>query len=112
MPLDGYFDITVTRNVVNFVFTVENGGTNPVDLAFRSGKVADVVVYESGTEVWRWSDGRLFTQALGTETLDPGQSFTHEVAWEEPPPGEYVAEASLDARNVSLVERNAFEIRA
>lgn len=110
MPLDGYFDITVTRGTVNFVFTVENGGTNPVELEFRSGKVADIVVYEDETKVWRWSDDKMFTQALGTETLEPGQSFTHEVTWEDPSPGEYVAEASLDATNVSLVERKPFEI--
>lgn len=110
MPLEGGLDSTVSGDGVAFVFTVENSGTTPVELAFRSGKVADVVVYESGTEVWRWSDGRMFTQALGTETLDPGQSFTHEVSWEDPPPGEYVAEASLDTSTVSLVEREPFEI--
>lgn len=109
MPLDGHLNVTVTHGTVNFVFTVENEGTDPVELAFRSGKIADVAVYEDGTEVWRWSDGRMFTQTLETQSLEPGQSFTHEVSWEDPPPGEYVAEASLDARNVSLVEREPFE---
>lgn len=109
MSLDGYLEATVTQGDVEFVFTVENVGRSPIELEFSDGKKADVAVFESGTEVWRWSDDRMFTQALETETLAPGQSFTHEVTWDDPPPGKYVAEASLEATNVTLVEREPFE---
>lgn len=110
MPLDGRLDVAVTGDAVEFTFAVTNADTEPVDLEFRSGEIADVAVYEDGTEVWRWSDGRVFAQTIRTEALAPGESFTQEATWEDPPPGEYAAEASLSAANVTLAERSAFAV--
>jgi hypothetical protein len=110
MTLDGHLEWAVVGDGVEFTFTVENASTEPVDLAFQSGKVADVAVYEDGAEVWRWSEGRLFTQALETMTLAPGESFAREMTWENPPPGEYTAEASLDASTVGLLERESLTV--
>ena len=105
MSLDGHLEVTVVGDRVEFAFTVTNASTEPIDLEFRSGKVADVAVYDDGVEIWRWSEDRMFTQALDTETLAPGESFRHEATWENPPPGEYTAEAVLDTTNIALVER-------
>lgn len=110
MSLEGDLEITVEGQRATFAFTVENGGTQPIDLEFRSGKVADVVVYEDGAAVWRWSEEQMFTQMLETQTLAPGEGFTQEMVWDDPPPGEYTAEASLDAMNVALVERESFTV--
>ncbi|MEF8887133.1 MAG: BsuPI-related putative proteinase inhibitor [Haloarculaceae archaeon] len=110
MSLDGHLDVAVGGDTVEFTFTVTNVDTEPVDLSFRSGKVADVAVYADGAEVWRWSEGRMFTQALDAETLAPGDSFRHGATWPDPQPGEYVAEATLDATNVALSERASFEV--
>lgn len=110
MPLDSHLAVTVADTAVEFAFTVTNADTEPANLEFRSGKAADVVVYEDGSERWRWSDGKLFTQALETETLAPGESFVHEGVWQDPPPGRYAAEASLAASNVVLTERAEFEV--
>lgn len=110
MSLDGQLDIAVTASGVEFTFTVRNEGPDPVDLEFRSGKRADLVVYDEGVEIWRWSDGRMFTQAVETETVAPGGALVHESVWDAPSPGRYVAEASLGAANVTLVERERFEV--
>jgi hypothetical protein len=110
MPLEGQLDVTVTGSEVAFTFAVRNGEPAPVDLEFRSGKRADLVVYDDGAETWRWSDGRMFTQAVETETVAPDQLLVHESVWLDPPPGRYVAEASLAAANVTLVEREQFEV--
>lgn len=110
MPLDSHLDVTVTDAAVEFVFTVTNANTETADIEFRSGKVADIAVYENGSEVWRWSDDKMFTQALETETLEPGESFAHEGVWQDPPPGRYTVEASLAARNVALREQTVFEV--
>ncbi|MFB6302999.1 MAG: BsuPI-related putative proteinase inhibitor [Haloferacaceae archaeon] len=110
MSLDGRLDVTVTETAVEFAFSVTNAGTEPVDIEFRSGQVADVVVGGDGDEVWRWSDDEMFTQAIRTETLAPGESLRHEARWEGPPAGEYVAEASLEAVNASLTKRERFEV--
>lgn len=107
MSLDGHLDVAVGPDAVEFTFTVTNASGGPLELTFRSGKAADVAVYADGVEVWRWSHGRTFAQAVRTERLAPGESLVYERTWEAPP-GHYVAEASLGA-DVTLVERVAFE---
>lgn len=110
MSLNGSLAVDVTDHAVNFSLTVENGGPQPVDLKFRSGKRADLVVYGDGDEIWCWSDGRLFTQSVQTETLAPGRSLTAEMKWNDPPPGEYSAVASLEAANEDLVSGARFKV--
>ncbi len=110
MPLDGHLDVTASDDSVQFTFTVTNAETEQVEMAFPSGKIADIAVSKSGEEVWRWSAGRMFTQAIETVLLAPGESFTREMAWESPQPGDYTAAASLEASNHSLVERASFNV--
>lgn len=102
MALEGRLDVTVRGADVEFALTVQNAGTEPVALEFRSGLIADFAVYEDGAEVWRWSDGRLFTQAIEAETLAPGESFTDARTWEDAEPGEYAVEATLETTGASV----------
>ena len=54
-------------------FEVFNHTPAPVRIGFTSGKRFDVVIEDDkGGEVWRWSAGRMFTMAMGRETLGPG----------------------------------------
>lgn len=110
MSLDGSLALTVDSSAIEFAFTVENTGRDVVDLTFRSAKKADVTVSEDGVEVWSWSEERMFTQAIQTETLASGETFTHVMIWDDPSPGEYTATASLEATNASVVKRAEFEI--
>jgi hypothetical protein len=89
---------------VDLALTVTNGGDDPVTLRFRTGQRADFAAYdgadaEPGADdpVWRHGAGRMFTQALGTETLGPGESATYEGTWPDPPTGEYLVVGSLTA---------------
>ncbi|MDZ5810937.1 BsuPI-related putative proteinase inhibitor [Halorubrum sp. AD140] len=94
---------------VTLALTVTNEGDDPVTLRFRTGQRADFAAFESAGDegdgprrgtagpVWRHGEGRLFTQALGTETLAPGESATYEGTWREPPPGVYLIEGTLTA---------------
>jgi hypothetical protein len=139
MELEGTLDATVTDHGVEFTYAVENVGEEPGELTFRSGMKADVAVYDasdpeglprralskdepgaevrSGTphddedpeEVWRWSDGRMFTQALESRTLDAGETETFTFVWEGPEPGEYVGVATLDA-DVDYLANTEFSV--
>lgn len=109
MELDGQL-VVATDHDVEFRFTVTNTGTDSVELAFASGFVADFAVHRDDDEVWRWSDGRMFTQALQTETIAPGETFTHTGTWKDPKPGAYEAVATLEATNVDLEARTAFDV--
>ena len=93
---------------VDLALTVTNGGEDPVTLRFRTGQRADFAAYEGvegdlvagdidGDPVWRHGEGRVFTQALGTETLGPGESATYGGTWRDPPAGEYRVVGTLTA---------------
>jgi hypothetical protein len=113
VSLDAHLDVAPTPDAVEFTCTVENAGVESVDLEFRNGMTADVAVFpESETDeaVWRWSDGRMFTQALRTVTLAPGESLTEALTWPDPSPGSYTAEASLAAADVEAVARATFDV--
>jgi hypothetical protein len=49
-----------------------------VTMTFASGQDGEVVLLQGGTERYRWSQGRAFTQAIRSEDLAPGEqlSFT------------------------------------
>ena len=102
MSLDATLDVATGRDGVEFTFTVQNAGTEFVELEFRSGLIADFVVSEDGEEVWRWSDGRMVTQAIETEALAPGESFSYSAVWEAAKSGEYVVDAVLQTRNADV----------
>lgn len=103
---------------VDLALTVTNEEDEPVTLRFRTGQRADFAAYEGvdddardadvdaplrddlvgGTDpVWRHGAGRMFTQALGSETLEPGESAAYEGAWRDPPSGEYLVVGWLTA---------------
>lgn len=107
MSLEGRLGVT-TAGGVEFAFTVTNASPEAVTLSFPSGQVVDVAVLDDGKELWRWSDDRVFTQAIGSETLEPGESFVASVTWEDPRPGTYTAVASLAAENYELEARTEF----
>lgn len=99
MSLDCSLDASMTGGAVSFAFTVENTGGDPVDLSFSSAQTHDVVVRDDGADVWRFSEGQMFAQMLGSETLGPGEAVTYEATWEDPDPGSYEAVAELATRD-------------
>ncbi len=59
---------------IRMTFEVFNYMPTPVRFDFTSGQRYDLVIEDrQGSEVWRWSAGRMFTMALGQETLDPAK---------------------------------------
>lgn len=110
MSLSTDLRVAAESNAVTFTFRVSNEGEEPVDLTFPSGKIADVVVRQGDEDVWRWSDGRMFTQTLKHRTLAAGESLTREFTWEDPIPGAYRAEATLDAMDTSVGASEQFAL--
>jgi hypothetical protein len=60
---------------VTWVMDVTNERDEPLELTFSTGQSADVALASDGAPVYRWSDEMLFTQALRTVTLAPGERF-------------------------------------
>ncbi len=109
MELDARLDVRVDDDV-SFAFTVTNSTTEPVELVFPDGHVVDVTVMDGGEAVWRWSEGRFFTQALQEEKLAPGESSVFTLTWKDPEPGHYRAVATLAAEGVDVQDAKAFDV--
>ena len=111
-PIDATLDVKI-RDGIEFAFRVTNNEARRLELLFPSGQTHEIVVVDSlGREVWRWSEGRMFTQALQSKVLESAATLSWDAAWRaEVPPGRYVAIASLLSENKPLEERVEFEVR-
>jgi hypothetical protein len=108
--LDSSLEVTV-GNGVTFRFTVSNGTGGPVELTFPDACRADFAVRrDDGEEVWRWSEGRMFTQAIGHARLEPGEEAVFEEEWPDPEPGDYTAEAVLRATEREVRAETPFSV--
>ena len=110
-PLTPSLSINVDDDV-RFAFNVANDGAKKLELLFADGRTHDVVVLDSiGREVWRWSDGRLFTQAVQAKVLRASDRIAFEEAWNDARPGNYTAVATLASSNFPIEQRVAFTVR-
>ena len=115
MTLESEVTATPAGDAVAFELVVHNAGDDPVEVTFRSGLDADFAVLDDG-EVWRASEGRMFTQALRPETFEPGAERTYRGEWPDPEPGEYEVVATLavteDAVEKEVEARTDFGYRS
>jgi hypothetical protein len=110
-PLTPSLDVSVNDDV-RFAFHVANDGAKKLELLFANGLTHDVVVLDSiGREVWRWSEGRLFTQAVQSKVLRASDRLAFEEAWENAQPGRYTAVATLASSNFPVEHRVPFTVR-
>lgn len=79
-----------------WMFVVANLSDAPLTLTFSSGRRADVALARDGEEVYRWSDGQVFTQAIEEVTVEPAESVTFELEGVlDVDPGSYELTAEL-----------------
>lgn len=97
---------TETDDGIEFELTVENDEDDPVSFQFSDAQRAEFAAYEGedtdGDAVWRWSEGRMFGQMLGSVDLDPGASETFGGAWADPSSGTYTVVGSLAANDADV----------
>ena len=107
------FAVQVDHNTLRFSLDVTNVGKKHVELNFPDGQTHDFAVLDStGREVYRWGEGRMFTQSLQNKVLDGGETKRFEEhASTMLPAGSYVAIATLRSSNYPVQERVAFELR-
>lgn len=105
-------NVETARDSVRFVYQVTNAAGAPVALTFPSGQSFDLVVEGGGRELWLWSADRMFTQAVRTETLAPGETRTYTAAWSPPAgvSGELAARAFLTAREHRAEQPASFRL--
>lgn len=105
-------EVKVSSSSVRFILHVTNSGDAPIDIVFPTSQRYDFVVRTpAGDEVWRWSDGMSFLQALSNESLPAGESWEMEAVWDPGDrAGEFVATGELTGRDLDLLQRTTFEL--
>ena len=85
-----------------------------MELTFPTGQTHDFTVVDTlGRELWRWSAGRMFTQAIRTKLLGRGETLELEetMKTEKPlPPGRYTVRAELTSSNFPIKREAGFAI--
>ncbi|WP_227376571.1 BsuPI-related putative proteinase inhibitor [Haladaptatus halobius] len=110
MPLASDVTATTGGGTVEFELTVRNPDDDPADVTFRSGLEADFAVLDEDVEIWRASDGQMFTQALRSETFDSGAEETYTARWPDPAPGRYTVVATLELVEEDVEARTDFSV--
>jgi hypothetical protein len=104
------FDVAQQENAVHFALRITNTTSKRVELTFASGQAYDFIVVDSlGREVWRWAEGRIFTQSVQNKLLGKGEGITISETWAPAKPGKYAAIALLRSTNYPLQERVEFQ---
>jgi len=85
-PIVTTFDITRPKDdadKLHFTLSVRNNTSKMLELRFPDGQTHDFVVKDfAGKEVWRWSQGRMFTSAMRSETLRGKGETAFEESWD------------------------------
>ena len=97
---------------VRFVLAIENAGSKTIEMHFPNGQTHDIAVLDAnGREVWRWADGRMFTQALRTRPISGGDTLQLEETWNaEAYHGTFTAVATLRSTNFPIEKRTTFKL--
>jgi hypothetical protein len=106
------FTVSVEHKSIRFALDVTNPTKRDIELTFPDGQTHDFVVLDSvGREVYRWGEGRMFTQSVQNRTIDGGETLhISERAALDLPQGSYVAVATLRSTNFPVRERVTFEV--
>jgi hypothetical protein len=112
--LSAELTIRSSGSEISFALSVVNNTKKNVELTFPTGQTHDFIVIDSvGREMWRWSEGRMFTQALRNKLLGRGESLElgETLKRDKPlPPGRYTARALLTSRNHPITREAEFAV--
>jgi hypothetical protein len=112
---DGYvhqFQFSVVpiagKEKVDFELLIKNNEESPLHFEFPSSQFYEITVTDqSGQEVYRYSKGRFFLQALQTIKIEPHQTYRKVENWDykvngrRVPAGQYTVTATLLPRKLN-----------
>jgi hypothetical protein len=102
---------TATASLVTLELRVTNPLTEPATLQFSSGQQYDFRVRRlDGSVVWVWSADKLFTAALTSRTLGPGETVTFTESWTPTAHGTLIAEGRLASTSHFAAASAAFTV--
>jgi hypothetical protein len=82
---------------VRFSLKMTNVAGRPAELTFPTSQQYDFWVMRGAKEVWRWSDDRVFTQAIEKRSIEPQSTLALSEPWSAGSAGTYVVHGELHA---------------
>jgi hypothetical protein len=96
---------------------VTNNRKEDLILTFPTAQRYDFIVEKGKQIVWIWSEGRMFAQAIGRETIGAGETVSYEIVWDQsglenirPPLGAYTVQGILKTMPEIASEKHEFGI--
>ena len=84
-------DSFIQGEEIELFLEITYNGSETVTLNFNSGQQYDFYILSSEeTELWRWSDGKGFTQALTELVIPAGETFAVTEVWDQTLPGDEI----------------------
>ena len=113
LTMNGEFAVHIEPHALRFALNVTNESSKDVEVTFPNGQGYDFTVLDArGSVVYRWGNGRMFTQSVQNKLIDGGKTMRiDERAVTTLPQGKYVAVATLRSSNYPIQQRLAFELR-
>ncbi|WP_181349163.1 BsuPI-related putative proteinase inhibitor [Thalassobacillus sp. CUG 92003] len=93
-----------SNSSVKFEMALMNTSDTPLTLGFSSGQKYEIIVTDaSGEEVYKFSEGKFFTQALQYEEIKGGERYEISETWKDAglEPGKYEASMTLVPSNIN-----------
>jgi len=111
-PVASSFSVDV-RDELRFQLSVANNTRKMIELRFPNGQTHEFVVIDAeGNEVWRWSDGRMFTQSLQNKLVKARDTAVYASTWDaEKMHGRFTAIATLMSDNHPIEQRVEFALK-
>jgi hypothetical protein len=105
-------EIGIASEGVRLVFHVTNASAEPVSFTFPTSQRYDFYVEDdTGERLWQWSADRAFLQVITEATLEPGETWTMDAAWQHGGrSGTFVGVGRLVAADRPVEQRSAFEL--
>ncbi|HYM91869.1 MAG TPA: BsuPI-related putative proteinase inhibitor [bacterium] len=100
-------EATDAGKTVDFTLTIKNTGSTPAVFSFSTAQRYDVVIWNDDCmEVWRWSRGRMFAQAITSLSVPAGGTTVFHIPWDQrDQTGHRVRVAAYESRLVFLGRR-------
>jgi hypothetical protein len=106
-----HVSVDTANGRVLFAIAIRNGTRRSVEISFPDSRTHDFTVLDSaGKQVWRWSEGRMFTQAMQNRLLGSRDSAVFDVAWDAAKPGNYTLVAELNSENHPVRQQVPFAL--
>jgi len=112
--LGSSLNVRVVEDSARLEIHVTNVTSSPIVLEFMTTQRYDFEVSSAdGDPVWRWSADKAFGEALGSESLEPGESRRYEATWAGGGgSGDFIATARIVSANYPVELRTAFRLPA